>query len=203
MLQPATPVPTTVKSRARARLVELHELHGWNKDSPISISKPKSDSKERQREAGAKRMRNMGFYEVAAECGYSTAAALREELEHRVFTEGQDKRDYKKLIEKQKQEQARRDKQFWDMVAKVKEQQKEREQLTLRIAERNRATTQRLAKEEAEMEVKMRAKRPELGFAIDFLRIVPLCAFCPHNDSLPIGDILLVRHGTCNSMKQG
>ena len=124
MLQPATPVPTTVKSRARARLVELHELHGWNKDSPISISKPKSDSKERQREAGAKRMRNMGFYEVAAECGYSTAAELREELEHRVFTEGQDKRDYKKLIEKQKQEQARRDKQYWDMVAKVKEQQK-------------------------------------------------------------------------------
>ena len=158
VLQPATPVPTTVKGRARARLVELHELHGWNKDSPISISKPKSDSKERQREAGAKRMRNMGFYEVAAECGYSTAAALREELEHRVFTEGQDKRDYKKLIEKQKQEQARRDKQFWDMVAKVKEQQKEREELTLRIAERNRATTQRLAKEEAEMEVKMRAK---------------------------------------------
>ena len=158
VLQPATPVPTTVKSRARARLVELHELHGWNKDSPISISKPKSDSKERQREAGAKRMRNMGFYEVAAECGYSTAAALREELEHRVFTEGQDKRDYKKLIEKQKQEQARRDKQFWDMVAKVKELQKEREELTLRIAERNRATTQRLAKEEAEMEVKMRAK---------------------------------------------
>ena len=44
------------------------------------------------------------------------------------------------------------------MVAKVKEQQKEREELTLRIAERNRATTQRLAKEEAEMEVKMRAK---------------------------------------------
>ena len=71
---------------------------------------------------------------------------------------GQDKRDYKKLIEKQKQEQARRDKQFWDMVAKVKEQQKEREELTLRIAERNRATTQRLAKEEAEMEEKKRAK---------------------------------------------
>ena len=165
VLQPATPVPTTVKSRARARLVELHELHGWNKDSPISISKPKSDSKERQREAGAKRMRNMGFYEVAAECGYSTAAALREELEHRVFTEGQDKRDYKKLIEKQKQEQARRDKQFWDMVAKVKELQKEREELTLRIAERNRATTQRLAKEEAEMEVKFCFFRTYIPFS--------------------------------------
>ena len=78
VLQPATPVPTTVKSRARARLVALRNLHGWNnKDSPISISKPKSDSKERQREAGAKRMRNMGFHEVAAECGYSTAEYLK------------------------------------------------------------------------------------------------------------------------------
>ena len=102
VLQPATPVPTTVKSRARARLVASRNLHGWNKDSPISISKPKSDSKERQREAGAKRMRNMGFYEVAWKHGYSTAKALDEELEHRVFTEGQDKKDYKKLIEEMK-----------------------------------------------------------------------------------------------------
>ena len=50
VLQPATPVPTTVKSRARARVAELQELHGWGKDSPISISEPKSNSKERQRE---------------------------------------------------------------------------------------------------------------------------------------------------------
>ena len=86
MLQPATPVPTTVKSRARARLVVLRALHGWGKDSPISISKPKSDSQERRREAGAKRMRNMGFYEVASKHGYSTAEELREELEHRKTT---------------------------------------------------------------------------------------------------------------------
>ena len=68
VLLPATPVPTTVKARACARLVALRTMHGWGKDSPITISKPKSDSKERQREAGSKRMRNMGFYEVAAEC---------------------------------------------------------------------------------------------------------------------------------------
>ena len=86
VLQPATPVPTTVKSSARARVAELHELHGWNKDSPISISKPKSNSKERQREAGAKRMRNMGFYEVADKHGYSTAKELDEELAHRKTT---------------------------------------------------------------------------------------------------------------------
>ena len=76
VLQPATPVPTTVKSRARARVAELRELHGWGKESPISISKPKSDSKERQREAGAKRMRNMGFY-ASTKSQQSAATALR------------------------------------------------------------------------------------------------------------------------------
>ena len=159
MLQPATPVPTTVKSRARARLVELHELHGWNKDSPISISKPKSDSKERQREAGAKRMRNMGFYEVAAECGYSTAAALREELEHRVFTEGQDKRDYKKLMEEMKQEQARRAQSLDESKAGWKQLEDElasRRSRLEKVMQLLDSTKERQAKEKAEMEGKLR-----------------------------------------------
>ena len=175
VLQPATPVPTTVKSRARARLVELHELHGWNKDSPISISKPKSDSKERQREAGAKRMRNMGFYEVAAECGYSTAAALREELEHRVFTEGQDKRDYKKLIEEQKQEQARRDKTFWDEIAELKQRREEQQVM----ADRNEKAMkdfkfcqEREAKRKAEMEGELRKEmEAELEAEMEVVRM--------------------------------
>ena len=82
-LLPATPVPTTVKSRACARVAELRTLHGWNSDSPISISKPKLDSKKRERVAMARRMRNMGFFEVADKHGYSTAKELDEELEHR------------------------------------------------------------------------------------------------------------------------
>ena len=104
---PATPVPTGVKGRARARLAELRIMIGWNSESPITISKPKSGGTERGREAMNKRMRNMGFWEVADERGFSTAKALAEELDYRVFTEGQDKKDYKKLMEEMKQEQAR------------------------------------------------------------------------------------------------
>ena len=48
---PATPVPTGVKGRARARLAELRIMIGWNSESPITISKPKSGGTERGREA--------------------------------------------------------------------------------------------------------------------------------------------------------
>ena len=155
---PATPVPTTVKDRARARLTELRNMHGWTSQSPITISKPKSGGTERAREAMNKRMRNLGFFEVADARGFSTAKALAEELDFRVFTESNDKRDYKKLIEEMKQEQASRNKQFWDEMAMVKQRREESEQLTERIEKHNEATTQRLAKEEGELEVKMRAE---------------------------------------------
>ena len=62
---PATPMPTTVRGRARARVAELRIMHGWNSQSPITISKPKSGGTERAREAMNKRMRNLGFFEVA------------------------------------------------------------------------------------------------------------------------------------------
>ena len=100
---PATPVPTGVKGRARARLAELRIMIGWHSQSPITISKPKSGGTDRAREAMNKRMRNLGFFEVADERGFSTAKALAEELDYRVFTEGEDKRDYKKMIEDHKQ----------------------------------------------------------------------------------------------------
>ena len=157
---PATPMPTTVKERARARLAELRIMHGLNSQSPITISKPKpkSGGTERAREAMNKRMRNMGFFEVADERGFSTAKALAEELDYRVFSEGEDKRDYKKLIEEMKQEQAKRDKQFWDEMAMVKETRLRNESTADFFEKRNEATAERLAKEEAEMEVKMRAE---------------------------------------------
>ena len=158
---PATPVPTGVKGRARARLEELRIMHGWNSQSPITISKPKSGGTERGREAMNKRMRNMGFWEVADERGFSTAKALAEELDYRVFTEGNDKRDYKKLMEEMKQEQARRDKKFWDEIAELKQRREEQQVM----ADRNEKAMKlfkfcqdRQAKEKAEMEVKMRAE---------------------------------------------
>ena len=158
---PATPVPTGVKGRARARLAELRIMIGWNSESPITISKPKSGGTERGREAMNKRMRNMGFWEVADERGFSTAKALAEELDYRVFTEGNDKKDYKKLMEEMKQEQARRDKKFWDEIAELKQRREEQQVM----ADRNEKAMKlfkfcqdRQAKEKAEMEVKMRAE---------------------------------------------
>ena len=100
---PATPMPTTVKDKARARITELRNMHGWTSQSPITINKPKSGGTDRAREAMNKRMRNMAYFEVADERGFSTAKALAEELDYRVFTEGEDKRDYKKMIEDHKQ----------------------------------------------------------------------------------------------------
>ena len=188
MLQPATPVPTTVKSRARARVAELHELHGWGKDSPISISKPKSNSKERQREAGAKRMRNMGFYEVADKHGYSTAKELDEELEHRKTT-APGLAEIQKKEQEMKQEQARRSKKFWDDMAMVNETKQNYEMAAERAGKRNEATTQRLAKKEAEMEVKVRkeieAEVEVEGAAVDAERVECGNAALDDRDRLP------------------
>ena len=130
---PATPVPTGVKGRARARLAELRIMIGWNSESPITISKPKSGGTERGREAMNKRMRNMGFWEVADERGFSTAKALAEELDYRVFTEGNDKRDYKKLMEEMKQEQAAR----WNRLDETEARWKKMHEEQKVMADRN------------------------------------------------------------------